>query len=154
MANIRFTKEISFDVVSDLRIINALNANKLAILQNVAIDQDTPIRIYIFDPDGKPFIIFDGVPYVIFVGMWGPNLKGEPKWDSFPCLNLAAFAGPACIETGDVSVKSIVFLCLELSEYSVINPCDPDGSFHDAVKRVIERHRQGRNEIDQNKNDV
>lgn len=141
MANIRFTKEVSFDIDADLCLMEGLKSHKVAVLPNISIKQDAPIRIYIFDPAGQPLLIFDKVPYVDFVGMWSPEAPIPSVWQNFPCLELAAFIGPACFSTGKITVRSIVFLCIELADHVVINPSDSDGRIHDAIMAVLERHQ-------------
>ena len=141
MANLRYTKEVSFNADFDLGIIETIRNGKVKVLPDVTLRQDVEIRIYVLSPNGAPFIIFDKVMYSLFVGMWGPTERFDAEWVKFPSLKLFAFCGNSCFACGDVTMKNLIFLCLELSEYSVINPCDTDGRFHDAVMAVLSKHR-------------
>lgn len=149
MANLRFTKEVSFDADSDLAVIKAIREGKVKVLPDITLTQDENIRIYILSPNGDPFIIFDKVLYSLFIGMWGPTERLDAEWAKFPSLKLFVFCGSSCFACGDVTMKTLIFLCLELPQYSVINPCDIDGRFHDAVMAVLSRPRPKPEGVDQ-----
>lgn len=147
--NLRFEKKVSFDADFDFGIIKAIQNGRIKILPDITLTQDVEIRIYILSPNGDPLIIFDKVLYSLFIGMWGPKERIEVGWEKFPTLKLAVFCDKSCIAYGDVTVKGLMFLCLNLAKYSVIDPCDPDGRRYNAITAALRNHRPKPEGVDQ-----
>ena len=149
MSTLRFSKEVSFDADFDVGIIKAIMDGKVKILPDITPKDDVMIRIYILSPNGNPLIIFDKVSYSLFIGMWGPKERFEAEWEKFPTLKLAVFCDKSCIAYGNVTVKTLLYLCLNLTEHSVIDPCDPDGRIQDVIRSVLLKYHPKPEGVDQ-----
>lgn len=139
--NIRFTKPIDFNVDDDMRLIHAVISRQVAVLHTKSsVGAGAIIRLYVLNPAGPPLLIFDGVPYLDFTGLWSPDSSEKFGWPGFPSLKIAAFKGKRCISAGMVPMWNLVSICVALARYSVMNPSDPDGRIRDAIRSVLERH--------------
>lgn len=128
--------EVDFDIDTDLQKIKRTIEGTISSLAGHKPPGGTDTaRIYFIEPPDLPLAVFDKVPidlYIKIILARGMTLKDG----SFPeLIKVAGFEGDECVNAVWISIPSLIYSTLLLSEYLVTDL----GFFHEHVNEKVSR---------------